>query len=119
MNKTKNIMIVASLLSAIVVSLENIYAIFGTMDHSDAYTLFVLLRSIVVFGTAYVAYLCFIENKKGWFWTMGLTSLWLNASLSGGSLSIIPMILNLVAFVVLVISLFKLRLSSQENNNVV
>ena len=119
MNKNKNIVLVISLLSAIIVFAENYLNIFDVMVSPDDYTLFVLFRSVAVLGMSYVAYLCFVQNKKGWFWTIGLTTLWIHASLVGGSISLIPTILNLVAMAVLVVSIFKLKLSVQNDKGVI
>jgi len=110
MNKKKNLITVISLLSAMVVFTENIFIVSETMDFLDAYTLFVLLRSVAVVGIAYIAYLSFAQNKKRWAWLMGIVALWLHASLVGGSVSLIPMVLNVSAMGILVVSLFKMRL---------
>ena len=107
--KNKNIIIAISLLSAVIVFVENTFAISGAMDRLDAYTIFVLLRSIAVLGIAYVAYLCFRQNKKRWAWIIGLTALWTHASLAGGSISLVPMLLNLASLGVLVSAIFKLK----------
>lgn len=113
MTKNKNVAVVISLLSAIIVFAENYLNIFDAMVGPDAYTIFVLLRSVAVLGTAFVAYLCFRQNKKEWFWIMGITALWINASLAGGSVSLIPSLLNLVALGVLITSLFRLKLDDK------
>jgi len=117
MNKNKNTAIIISLLSAVVVFVENYFNIFDAMANLDEYTLFVLLRSIAVLGIVYVAYLCFAQNEKRWFWTMGITALWINASLSSGSVSLIISLLNLATLAVLVMAIFKLKFSRNTKNN--
>ena len=112
MNKKKNLITVIALLSAIVVFAENTFIISGEMNRLDVYTLFVLLRSVAIVGIAYIAYLSFAQNKNKWAWLMSIVALWLHASLAGGSVSLIPMLLNIVAFSVLVVSLFSLRLDN-------
>ena len=113
MNKNKNLIIIASLLSAMVVFAENTFVISGTINRLDAYTLFVLLRSVAIVGIAYVAYLSFAQNKKKWALLMSIVALWLHASLIGGSVSLIPMALNIVAFGILTVSIFSLRLEKE------
>ncbi|MEK7539420.1 MAG: hypothetical protein AAB595_02180 [Patescibacteria group bacterium] len=113
MTKNKNIAVVISLLSAIIVFAENYFNIFNTMVGPDAYTIFVLLRSVAVLGAAFVAYLCFRQNKKEWFWVMGITALWINASLSASSTALIPSLINLIALGILVTSLFGLKLDEK------
>ena len=112
MNKKKNFIIIISLLSALIVFAENTLIISGEMNRLDAYTLFVLLRSVAIVGIAYVAYLSFAQNKKKWAWLMSIVALWLHASLAGGSVSLIPMLLNIIAFGMLIVSIFSLRLDN-------
>lgn len=113
MNKNKNLIIIASLLSAMVVFAENTFVISGEMNRLNAHTLFVLLRSVAVVGIAYVAYLSFTQNKKKWAWLMSIVALWLHASLTGGSTTLIPTLLNIATFGVLIISIFVLRLDKE------
>lgn len=115
MNKNKNLIIIASLLSALIVFAENTFVISGEMSRLDAYTLFVLLRSVAIVGIAYVAYLSFAQNKKKWAWTMSIVAMWLHASLSGGSVALIPTILNITAFGILAVSLFGLCLDKDKS----
>jgi len=114
MNKNKNTIIMVSLIATIIVFLENTLNIAEGMSIPNGYTLFILLRSLAVVGTAYVAYLAYTQNKKGWFWTIGITALWINASMAGGSISVIPMLLNITALVILITSIFGLNLDEAK-----
>lgn len=114
MNKNKNLIVIASLLSALVVFAENTFVISGEINRLDAYTLFVLLRSVAIVGIAYVAYLSFAQNKKKWALIMSIVALWLHASLTGGSTTLIPTLLNIATFSVLIISIFGLRLDNEK-----
>ena len=97
-----------------IVFAENTFIISGTINRLDAYTLFVLLRSVAIVGIAYVAYLSFAQNKKKWAWLLCAVALWLHASLVGGSVALIPMVLNTAAFGVLIVSIFSLRLDNEK-----
>ena len=68
MNKEKFNNYYSSFISYSSIYGKNTFIISGEMNRLDAYTLFVLLRSVAIVGIAYVAYLSFAQNKKGWAW---------------------------------------------------
>lgn len=67
MNKKKNI---ALLISSIFLCL----ALFDGWQ----YGFFSILRFVVFFSTAYVAYLAYQEQKEGWVWVMGAIAVLFN-----------------------------------------
>jgi hypothetical protein len=84
------------------------------MNILNGYTLIVFLKGVALVGVLYIIYLCYTQRKEKWAWTLAITALWANASIAGASISLIPMILNVVAAGVVVGALFGLRLEEKS-----
>lgn len=102
MNIKKNFTLVISLVAVCIVWAEAAFGILNSMVILNSYTLIVFLKGLALLGIFYVIYLYYTHDKKSWALTLIITTLWAHASIAGGSTSILPMVLNVVAVGVLI-----------------
>lgn len=78
------------------------------------YGFFTILRFVVFFSTAYVAYLAYQEQKEGWVWLIGAVAILFNPFIPVYLTREVWVVIDFILAIFLSLSIFVLKIKKHE-----